>query len=155
MFVYQTNRKMKNKITFKDALVDTINFYGSNLDARTDGCYFDGENRCAVGRFIAEGNEDFFREFDRIENNGVEAVIHGYQDKVRRDSNRIITSDEAARDLTVIGDVTMDDLLYLQIIHDGGENWTKGGLSDFGWEAIQGFWPNLFEEIKEMQLQHA
>ena len=79
-FVIQNNTKMRNDVSFKEALVDTIRYYGDDTSRRSL-CFFMHEDgrRCAIGRYIRPEKEGFFQEMDRLHNSNIEAAVHAYQ----------------------------------------------------------------------------
>jgi len=144
---------MRTLITFKEALRDAIDFYGADTSRRSrigGDCFYlqDDGHRCAVGRVIKDGNEDFFHQFDtdNVNNSSIESVIHAYQ-KSEHIKGRELTEDEAARELTIVKDATLQDLNFLQILHDEDQNWNKDGLSHFGRRTIREFRPDIADEV--------
>lgn len=145
---------MRNQaITFKEALVDTLRFYGEDTSRRSrfnNECFFlhaDGR-RCAVGRFIRAGNEELFRALDVIHNSNIEAAVHAHQRRALQEG-RIISEDEAIVELTVLSDATLSDLLFLEVLHDQDVNWDSNGLTTFGELTISDFRPDLAKEVIE------
>lgn len=152
----QDHKKMKNtSITFEEALIDMVRFYGDDTKRRacTNGDRFYMHNdgrRCAIGRIIKPQHEAFFRSFDGDGMCGsIEAVVHEYQ-KRQLISGRTVNEDQAAKELTIVKDATLIDLNFLQIIHDEDSNWDESGLSPFGIETIGNFRLDLLETVVAM-----
>lgn len=148
---------MITEITFKEALVDAIRFYSEDPSRRSciagDRIYMQEDgHKCAIGRYIRPGQEEVFHSFDVHEKNGnIETVVNAYQVQQRK-SGRWIGEKEAIAELVNINDATLDDLVFLQILHDEDGNWDSGGLSEFGRETIKQFRPDLYEDVlKETQ----
>lgn len=140
-------------MTFKEALVDTLRFYGEDTSRRShqgDDCFFLHEDgrRCAVGRFIRPEKESFFRGMDLLHNSNIEAAIHTHQLNAWVGGKRLITESEAIQELTVLNDAELQDLLFLEILHDENQNWDENGLTEFGMETVQHFRPDLVEYVR-------
>ena len=144
---------MKNtSITFEEALMDAVRFYGENTERRS--C--DGNNRfylsnsgkkCAVGRLIKEEHEEFFRIFDNEDVCGsFEAVVHAYQ-RLEAINGRTLSENEAVGELTIVGDATLMDINFLQNFHDEDPNWDENGLTPFGVQTIGEYRPDLLEKV--------
>lgn len=144
---------MIKTITFKEALVDTLRFYGEDPSRRSrhkNECLYlhsDGR-RCAVGRFIRSEKEEFFRTMDNIHNSNIEAAVHAHQHRCGL-SGKNISESEAILELTVITDATIGDLLFLEVLHDEDANWDINGLTSFGQETIAHFRPDIAKEVLE------
>ncbi len=144
---------MIKTITFKEALVDSLRFYGEDTSRRSrhqNECLYlhnDGR-RCAVGRFIRPGKEEFFRTMDNIHNSSIEAAVHAHQHRSSLEGKKISES-EAILELTVITDATIGDLLFLEVLHDEDANWDINGLTSFGQETIAHFRPDIAKEVLE------
>lgn len=139
---------INTNITFKEALIDVIRFYGENPLRRSciegDRIYMHDDGRkCAIGRYIRPGKEETFRSF---ENGNIESVVHAYQTKERM-NGRWINEYDAIIELLCIQDASMDDLAFLQILHDEDNNWGPNGLSEFGEKTIEQFRPDIAEEV--------
>lgn len=134
-------------MTFKEALLDTIRYYGEDISRRSL-CFFMHEDgrRCAVGRFVLPEKESFFKEMDRLHNSNVEATVHEYQKRAQKEG-RTIGEEEAIRELVNISDATVNDLILLEILHDEDCNWDENGLSEFGKETVKHFRSDLVEVV--------
>lgn len=138
---------MRNDVSFKEALVDTIRYYGDDTSRRSL-CFFMHEDgrRCAIGRYIRPEKEGFFQEMDRLHNSNIEAAVHAYQ-KMTFVSGRTLTENDAIRELLHITDATISDLMLLEILHDEDNNWDENGLSEFGKETVKHFRSDLVEVV--------
>ncbi len=145
-------------MTFKEALVDTLRFYSEDTNRRShhgDMCYFmhnDGR-RCAVGRLVRPEKEEFFKQMDLLNNSNIEATVHAHQLNVMINESRTITESEAIKELTIVSDAELNDLLLLEILHDEDHNWDKNGLTEFGMETVEHFRPDLVEDV-HVALEH-
>lgn len=152
----QTIQKMKStSITFEEALIDMVRFYGEDTSRRAcangDRFYMHSDGRkCAIGRLIRSEHEAFFRNFDDAGLCGsIEAVVHEYQ-RLRLIDGRGISEEQAVQELTIVRDATLIDMNFLQIIHDEDSNWDENGLSQFGIETIGNFRIELLDSIVSM-----
>lgn len=145
---------MRNQtITFKEALVDTLRFYGENTGRRSrcdnERLFLHNDGRrCAVGRFIREGKEEFFRTLDNIHNSNIEAAVHAHQHRALMEG-RTIDEMEAVAELTILTDATLSDLLFLEVLHDEDINWDTNGLTSFGELTLTHFRPDIAKEVIE------
>lgn len=145
---------MNNAMDFKNALLDTLRYYGEDTRRRSsDGsfCFFMHEDgrRCAVGRFVLPEKESFFKEMDQAHNSNIEAAVHEHQRRARSEG-RDITEEEAIHELVGISDANINDLMLLEILHDEECNWDKDGLTDFGRETVKHFRPDLVEIFQQL-----
>lgn len=138
---------MRNDVTFQEALVDTIRYYGEDTSRRSL-CFFIHEDgrRCAIGRFIRPEHDAFFHHMDFMHNSNIEAVVHEHQ-KRTAERGRTITENEAIHELVRIKDASLSDLIFLEILHDEDANWSSDGLTGFGEETVKHFRPDIVEEV--------
>ena len=151
MLIQKGKKMRKSSITFEEALIDMVRFYGEDTDRRScvegERLYYNSDGRqCAIGRLARPEHEALFRNFDNTDCGVIESVVHEYQKKQRM-NGKWISEEEALAELTIVSDATLMDITFLQILHDEDPNWDKDGLTQFGVQTVGNFRPDLMEKV--------